>query len=288
MSGRFVPSMLSVALVLSGCATESKDVVSSYVSPLQYQSFDCEQLAAEAQRIQGRVIELGGRLDQAAKNDKALVGVGLIVFWPAMLFIGGTKGQEAEYGRLKGEYEAVQHTAIGKKCQLAGVGTRSADAGAGAAPAVQRAEFKVTDGFTFVTRSVTVAGTDIARGALPGAGDIDSLRPPGGWLPVDAESRGRWSLTYELADGQANLTGRTGPREVVGTPAGPRSVIPVVYEGWVRRKVVYGDLQIDHRTVIKIWHSPELGLPVKFESSVVAGGNHNRDSKETLLLTAIN
>lgn len=288
MSGRFVPSMLSVALVLSGCATESKDVASAYVSPLQYQSFDCEQLAAEAQRIQGRVIELGGRLDQAAKNDKALVGVGLIVFWPAMLFIGGTKGQEAEYGRLKGEHEAVQHTAIGKKCQLAEAGTRSADAGAGIAPAVQRAEFKVTDGFTFVTRSVTVAGSDIARGTLPGAGDIDSLRPPSGWLPVDAESRGRWSLTYALADGQAELTGRTGPRETLATPAGLRSVIPVVYEGWVRRKVIYGDLHIDHRAVIKIWHSPELGLPVKFESSVVAGGNHNRDSKETLLLSAIN
>ena len=108
--------LTSVFLVLSGCATASKDVASAYVSPLQYQAYDCEQLSSESQRINARVAQLGGRLDTAANNDKALVGVGVILFWPALFALGGTKQQEADYGRLKGEYDAVQQSAILKKC----------------------------------------------------------------------------------------------------------------------------------------------------------------------------
>lgn len=63
-----------------------------------------------------RLTELGGRLDQAASNDKTITGVGVILFWPALFALGGTKQQEAEFSRLKGEYEALQKTAVDKKC----------------------------------------------------------------------------------------------------------------------------------------------------------------------------
>lgn len=115
---RFVVAVAAVSY-LSGCATASKDVATAYVSPTQYQPYDCQQLAAEAQRLQVRFTELGGRLDQAASNDKTLTGVGLILFWPALFALGGTKNQEAEYGRLRGEYEAVQQASIQKKCTAA-------------------------------------------------------------------------------------------------------------------------------------------------------------------------
>lgn len=111
-----IAAILSVAIVLAGCATASKDIAANYVSPMQYQSYDCDQLASEAQRIQVRVNQLGGRLDEAASNDKTITGVGIILFWPALFALGGTKQQEAEYARLKGEYDAVQQAAVVKKC----------------------------------------------------------------------------------------------------------------------------------------------------------------------------
>jgi hypothetical protein len=114
---RLVAAMTTAAY-LAGCATASKDVATAYVSPTQYQVYDCQQLGAEAQRLQVRFTELGGRLDQAASNDKTLTGVGLILFWPALFALGGTKNQEAEYGRLRGEYEAVQQASIHKKCAM--------------------------------------------------------------------------------------------------------------------------------------------------------------------------
>lgn len=114
---RGMAATVAAALCLAGCATASKDIATAYVSPMQYQSYDCAQLTAESVRLQQRVSQLGGRLDQAAANDKAIVGVGAILFWPALFALGGTKEQEAEYARLKGEHDAIQQTAIGKKCE---------------------------------------------------------------------------------------------------------------------------------------------------------------------------
>ena len=82
---------------------------------MQYQSYDCDQITGEEQRIQARVVQLGGRLDEASTHDKGIMGAGLILFWPALFALGGTKEQEAEYGRLKGEYDAITQEAIVKK-----------------------------------------------------------------------------------------------------------------------------------------------------------------------------
>lgn len=113
---RQVAALTAIAVLLGGCATASRDVPTAYISPMQYQSYDCDQLSAEAGRLTQRVQQLGGRLDEAAGNDKAIMGVGLILFWPALFALGGTKQQEAEYARLKGEAEAIEQAAIAKKC----------------------------------------------------------------------------------------------------------------------------------------------------------------------------
>ena len=67
--------------------------------------------------MQQRAGQLAGRLDEAASNDKALVGIGMILFWPALFALGGTKQQEAEYARLKGEHDALSQAAINHKCR---------------------------------------------------------------------------------------------------------------------------------------------------------------------------
>lgn len=111
-----IATALSVTIALAGCAVASKDITAYYVSPLKYQSYDCDQLAGEMGRIQIRVTQLGGRLDEAATNDKIITGAGILLFWPALIFLGGTKQQEQEYSILKGEYEAVEQAAVANKC----------------------------------------------------------------------------------------------------------------------------------------------------------------------------
>jgi hypothetical protein len=112
---RSVAALTAIA-VLAGCATASKDVSTTYLSPVTYQHYDCEQIGAEIARVQQRAGQLAGRLDEAASNDKTIAGVGLILFWPALFALGGTKQQEAEYARLKGESDALSQAAINRKC----------------------------------------------------------------------------------------------------------------------------------------------------------------------------
>ena len=108
--------VLAAVTLLSGCSTASKNIAASYVSPLQFQAYDCDQLSSESQRIQTRVNQLTGRLDTAATNDKWIMTAGLLLAWPAFFALGGTKEQEAEYARLKGEYEAIHQSAVLRKC----------------------------------------------------------------------------------------------------------------------------------------------------------------------------
>ena len=73
---------LSALLAIAGCSTASRDITAAHVSPTQYQSYECEQL----------------------------------LFLPTLFAIGGTKEEEAEYGRLKGEHAALQQASIRKGC----------------------------------------------------------------------------------------------------------------------------------------------------------------------------
>lgn len=123
-------SIIAAGLLLSGCATSSDKIATSYVSPMQYQSLDCDQLIGESMRLNQRVLTLQAQVDEASANDKALTGVGVVLFFPVLFALGGNQQQEAEYGRLKGEHEAVQQSMILKKCP----GLTSAAAPATTAP----------------------------------------------------------------------------------------------------------------------------------------------------------
>ena len=105
-----------IFVFLSACAKSSKDIVGAYVSPLQYANYECPQIKSEMIRVSSKVKALTGKIDTNNENDKMITGAGLILFWPALFFLGGTKEQEAEYARLKGEYEALDRVAVQKNC----------------------------------------------------------------------------------------------------------------------------------------------------------------------------
>ncbi len=105
-------------LVIAGCATKAANIAPIYISPIVYQNYSCEQLAAEASRLSQRAAEISGVQDKKASGDALATGVALILFWPALFFIKGNGATEAEVGRLKGEMEAVEQAAIQNKCGL--------------------------------------------------------------------------------------------------------------------------------------------------------------------------
>ena len=51
-------------------------------------------------------------------NDTVTTTVGMVLFWPSLFFLGGTKEQESQYAQLRGEYQALEQVSIQKKCML--------------------------------------------------------------------------------------------------------------------------------------------------------------------------
>lgn len=105
------------AMVLSGCAASSEYRHAPYVSPSQFQTYNCNELLAEVERIQTRVSQITGKAsDTAPAKDKWILGADLSLSWTALFALAETKEQEAEYAQLKNEYDAIQHWAIAKQC----------------------------------------------------------------------------------------------------------------------------------------------------------------------------
>ena len=109
---------VAATALLAGCATSPKDIAPAYVSPVLYQNLSCQQLAAEAARVAAAAAAATGAQQQQASKDATMVGVGMILFWPAMFFVGGDKGNAAEVARLKGEMQAIEQANIQKNCGI--------------------------------------------------------------------------------------------------------------------------------------------------------------------------
>jgi len=107
----------ALAVFIGGCASSPDQIQTSYVSPLQYKNYDCDQIAGELERVSRRTNELYGSLKKTSDNDNAQMAAGMILFWPALFFLEGGDGPAAaEYGRLKGERDALEKVVIQKKC----------------------------------------------------------------------------------------------------------------------------------------------------------------------------
>jgi hypothetical protein len=107
---------IAISVALLGCQTAPNKIAAAYVSPLQYANYDCDQIVAELSRVSDKASQLNGELDKKASADTAKMTVGLILFWPTLFFLDGDSSQNAEYAKIKGDYEALQKVAIEKKC----------------------------------------------------------------------------------------------------------------------------------------------------------------------------
>jgi hypothetical protein len=103
---------------LAGCATSPSKIKPAYVSPYQYKSYSCDEIRQELTIVGTKVTEVTGQQKQNATNDAVAMGVGLVLFWPALFVLALTDDQEQELARLKGEYEALHSAAKTKKCQF--------------------------------------------------------------------------------------------------------------------------------------------------------------------------
>jgi hypothetical protein len=106
-------------MFITGCAKSPDSISPTYVSPLQYSNCDCDQIKQEIARIGRKVDEVAGVQQRTANKDSVAMGVGLVLFWPALFFLASGDNKKEELARLKGEYECLESLAIQKKCDIA-------------------------------------------------------------------------------------------------------------------------------------------------------------------------
>jgi len=118
MNIKRVTASIILFAFISGCSTAAKDITPAAISPAIYSNYDCEQIRLELLRVSTEVNAMTGKLDKNRENDNMATVAGVVLFFPVLFFLGGTKEQEARYAQLKGEYSALEQTSIIKKCSL--------------------------------------------------------------------------------------------------------------------------------------------------------------------------
>ncbi|WP_205743104.1 hypothetical protein [Halioglobus maricola] len=110
---------ITVAALTTGCASHPDKIDSAYVSPLKYQGYSCSQISQEMGYVGQRTTKLYNRLKSERTADNWQMGVGLVLFWPALFALEGGDGPEAgEYAQLKGDYESLRQNSVAKNCGI--------------------------------------------------------------------------------------------------------------------------------------------------------------------------
>ena len=66
---------------------------------MQYDAYNCQQLAEKAQRVSAHAAEAAGAQDSQATRDAVATTAAIAVFWPAAFFVDGDKQNAAELAR---------------------------------------------------------------------------------------------------------------------------------------------------------------------------------------------
>jgi hypothetical protein len=101
-------ALAGAAAMLAGCATRAADVQPLAGNPAEFQAWSCTRMHDEMDRVQQRAVELSWIVDERAGQHVVALGIGLMVFWPALLAMRPDGDESAELARLKGRFEALQ------------------------------------------------------------------------------------------------------------------------------------------------------------------------------------
>src|SRR5437762_1280624 len=85
---------LSICVAQVGCASQPDSIEPSYISPVTYQSWSCDQLLDERIRLTKEVERVSGLQRENANADTAMMTVGVILLWPMLFGLAATKDRK--------------------------------------------------------------------------------------------------------------------------------------------------------------------------------------------------
>jgi hypothetical protein len=115
-----LPLLLAALLSLGGCATRAVDVKPLPTNPADFATWDCDRIHDEQDAVQQRAADLAYAVDERAGNNILALGVGVAVFWPALLAMRPVGLEAEELSRLKGRFETLVMVERRQGCPSAG------------------------------------------------------------------------------------------------------------------------------------------------------------------------
>ena len=79
--GKKIIFSFAVMVSFTGCAASAKNVNPSYVSPIHYQQYNCDQIEHELTGCSLTIQQMAGQHGRTANMDGWATGVRMVVFW---------------------------------------------------------------------------------------------------------------------------------------------------------------------------------------------------------------
>lgn len=101
----------------------------------------------------------------------------------------------------------------------------------------------------------------------PVLGELDSVTPPGGWMPAGRVPRGVWPVKFSSGVGadrkSYDLTAQTGREQAIRIQAGQYQAVRIDLDGWLENHAGHISVRAPYRATV--WLSAELRRPIRFE-----------------------
>lgn len=117
-TARWLLPAIFIGASAAGCAQKADNIAPAYISHIQYGGLSCDQIAQEMQRVSSHLQAASGVQNKKATGDVIKTTVGVVIFWPALLFTSGDGQTASEVARLKGNMQALEQASVSKKCSI--------------------------------------------------------------------------------------------------------------------------------------------------------------------------
>jgi hypothetical protein len=109
-------TLVFASVFSAGCATRAVDVKPLPASAAEFVTWDCTRIDEERDQVQQRATDVAWAVDERVGTNILALGMGVTVFWPALLAMRPDGLEHAELARLKGRFEALNTAASEKAC----------------------------------------------------------------------------------------------------------------------------------------------------------------------------
>lgn len=113
---RLLATAVLFASMLGGCGTPAVDAQPEATSPADFAAWSCGRIDDELDVVQQRATDIAYAVDERAGSNTMALGVGVSVYWPALLAMRPAGLEAADLARLNDRYEALRTASLARGC----------------------------------------------------------------------------------------------------------------------------------------------------------------------------